>query len=236
MNPQARIGLIIPSSNRLAEPQFQHYSPPGVGVHVTRLRMTGRWHKPLSELKDTIAEAAAALSDTNPGLILFNCTASSMEEGLAGEAHVLEVIQKASGCPAITTGQAITEALKLLRLKKLVLISPYVKQTNQHEIHYLQEAGFEVIHDMGLGLSGGDDYINVTPKRWKEVAMENSRAEADGYLLSCTNTTMIETIEELEETLKKPVVTSNQAALWASLRRLNITQPISGLGRLFSLT
>lgn len=235
MNPQARIGLIIPSSNRLAEPQFQQYAPPGVGVHVTRLRMTGKWHKPLSELTDAIAEAAGALSDTNPGLILFNCTASSMEEGLTGEARVLEVIQKASGCPAITTGQAITEALKLLRLKKLVLISPYIKQTNQHEIAFLREAGFEVIHDLGLGLRGGDDYINVTPERWREIAVKNSRAEADGYLLSCTNTTMIETIEKLERSLKKPVVTSNQAALWASLRRLGIKQSVKGLGRLFAL-
>jgi len=235
MNPQARIGLIIPSSNRLAEPQFYKYAPAGVGVHVTRLRMTGKWHKPLNELKEAIAEAAAALSDTNPGLILFNCTASSMEEGLAGEAHVLEVIQKAGGCPAITTGQAITEALKLLRLKKLVLISPYIKETNQHEVHYLREAGFEVIHELGLGLSGGDEYINVTPQRWKEIALQNARPEAEGYLLSCTNTTMIEVIEELEQSLKKPVVTSNQAALWASLRRLNISQPAAAPGRLFRL-
>jgi len=235
MNPQPRIGLIIPSSNRLAEPQFQKYAPPSVGVHVTRLRMTGKWHKPLNELDNAIAEAAAALSDTNPGIILFNCTANSMEEGLAGEAHVLEVIQKASGCPAITTGQAITEALKLLRLKKLVLISPYIKQTNQHEVHFLREAGFEVIHDLGLGLHGGDEYINVTPKRWKEIALENSRTEADGYLLSCTNTTMIEVIEDLERRLKKPVVTSNQAALWASLQKLGVKARPNGLGQLFSL-
>lgn len=234
MNPQARIGLIIPSSNRLAEPQFQQYAPPGVGVHVTRLRMTGKWHKPLNELTNAIAEAAGALSDTNPGLILFNCTASSMEEGLRGEAHVLEVIQKASGCPAITTGQAITEALKLLRLKKLVLISPYIKETNQHEIAFLREAGFEVIHDLGLGLRGGDDYINVTPERWKEIAVQNSRAEADGYLLSCTNTTMIEVIEDLEQSLNKPVVTSNQAALWAALKRLGVRERPKGLGQLFA--
>jgi maleate cis-trans isomerase len=40
MNPQARIGLIIPSSNRLTEPQFHRFAPPGFGIHATRLRMT----------------------------------------------------------------------------------------------------------------------------------------------------------------------------------------------------
>ena len=235
MNPQSRIGLIVPSSNCLAEEQFHKYAPAGVDVQVTRLRMTGKWHKPLNEIKDAIAEAAAALSDTNPGVIVFNCTANSMEGGLAGEARVREVIQEASGCLAITTGQAITEALKLFQLKKLVLISPYVAATNQHEIRFLSEAGFDVIHDLGLGLRGGAQYINVTPQRWKEIALENIRPEADGYLLSCTNTTMIEAIEELEQSLKKPVVTSNQAVLWASLGRLNIRQPTTGLVRLFRM-
>ena len=235
MNPQSRIGLIVPSSNCLAEEQFHKYAPAGVDVQVTRLRMTGKWHKPLNEIKDTIAEAAAALSDTNPGVIVFNCTANSMEGGLAGEARVREVIQEASGCLAITTGQAITEALKLFQLKKLVLISPYVAATNQHEIRFLSEAGFDVIHDLGLGLRGGAQYINVTPQRWKEIALENIRPEADGYLLSCTNTTMIEAIEELEQSLKKPVVTSNQAVLWASLRKLGVNARPNGLGQLFNL-
>lgn len=230
-----RIGLIIPSSNRLTEPQFHRYAPPGVGVHVARLRMTGKWHRPLTKLKSAIAEAAAALSDVKPGIVVFHCTASSMEEGLAGEAGVIETIRKASGCPTITTGQAITEALKYLGIKKLVLISPYVKTTNEHEVHYLGEAGFEVVHEIGLGLSGSDEYIAVPPERWMEIVWENRRAEADGYLLSCTNTTMIEMIEEAERRLQKPVVTSNQATLWACLRRLGISEPLSGPGRLFSL-
>ena len=46
MNAQAHIGLIIPSSNRLTEPQFNRYAPPGVDTHVTRLRMTGKFRKP----------------------------------------------------------------------------------------------------------------------------------------------------------------------------------------------
>jgi maleate cis-trans isomerase len=46
------------------------------------------------------------------------------------------------------------------------------------------------------------------------------RGEADGYFLSCTNTTQIEAIEELEAALGKPVVSSNQAVLWGAVRRL----------------
>ncbi len=195
--------------------------------------MTGKWHRPLPELKGAIAEAARVISDAKPAVIVFHCTATSMEEGLAGEAHLVEEIQRSSGCPTITTGQAVREALRHLGVKKLVLISPYVEKTNQLEHQYMREAGFEVIHDLGLGLTGGDQYITVTPERWKEIVLENARPEAEGYFLSCTNTTMIEVIEECEQRLNRPVVTSNQATLWACLQRLGLARYIAGLGRLF---
>jgi maleate cis-trans isomerase len=235
MRPPARIGLIIPSSNRLTEPQFHRYAPPELAIHVTRLRMTGPWHKPLKQLKEAIAEAARALADVRPEIIVFHCTASSMEDGLGGDAAVAAWIEEAGGCAAMTTGQAITRALEGLGVGKLVLISPYVKKTNEHEIRYLSEAGFEVVHDFGLGLSGGDEYIDVTPRRWIEIVAENVRPEAEGYVLSCTNTTMIETIEEAEKLTKKPVVTSNQAVLWACMRKLNIDGKVEGGGKLFAL-
>ncbi len=229
-----RIGLIVPASNTAAEVQFRRYAPADVGVHVTRLRMTGQWQRPLRQLDEPLADAAAMLSDTSPGVIVFHCTANSMQEGLEGEAHILEVMEKASGCPALTTGLAIREALARLQLRKLVLISPYVKATNEHESEFLGEAGFEVIHDLALGLSGGgDEYLRITSRQWTDLTLANRRAEADGYFLSCTATTMIEAVEELEERLQKPVVNSNQAVLWAALRRLEITAPIAGLGRLF---
>ena len=233
MNPQPRIGLIIPSSNRLTEPQFQRYVPPGIGVHVTRLRMTGKFRKPPGELKLALAEAAAAISDIKPGVIVFHCTANSMEEGLAHEAALVETIQSASGCPAITTAQAIREAFAQLGIKKLVLISPYVKETNEHEVNYLKETGFTVLHELGLGLES-EGYSQVTPEQWIKTVKENTRPDADGYFLSCTNTRMIETIGDLERDLRKPVVTSNQATLWACLRRLGYAQSVIGLGGLFN--
>ena len=37
--PRARMGLIIPSVNTYSEPQFNHYAPDGLGIHVARARV-----------------------------------------------------------------------------------------------------------------------------------------------------------------------------------------------------
>ncbi len=232
MNPPAAIGLIIPSSNRLTEPQFNTYSPPGVGVHVTRLRMTGKFRKPLSELKRPLTEAAEALSDVKPGVIVFHCTANSMEQGAAHEKALVEIIEQASGCPTMTTAQAITQAFDHCGIKKLVLISPYIQSTNQLEVNYLTEKGYTVLHEVGLGLET-HAYAAVTPQEWRNVTKKNSRMDADGYFLSCTNTRMIEAIENLEKDLSKPVINSNQATLWACLKHLGVKDHNLRLGRLF---
>jgi maleate isomerase len=123
MTTQPCIGLIIPSGNRLTEPQFNTYLPGGVGAHVTRLRMAGKFRKPLAELKPALIEAAEALSDIRPSVIVFHCTANSMESGLAHEKAIVEIIEHASGCPTITTAQALTQAFDHVGIKNLVLIS-----------------------------------------------------------------------------------------------------------------
>ncbi|HEY7316628.1 MAG TPA: hypothetical protein VIE89_03570 [Candidatus Binatia bacterium] len=231
MNTPPRIGLIIPSGNRMTEPQFNRYAPLGLGIYITRLRMTGPWRKPPSELKRSLTEAAEALSDTKPDMIVFHCTANSMENGLAHEAGLVETIQSASGCATITTAQAIRQAFAQLGIKKLVLISPYVQATNAHEVQYLGEAGFTVLHELGLGLDS-DGYSAVTPDEWIKITKENTRPDADGYFLSCTNTRMIEAIDRLEQDLNKPVVSSNQATLWACLKKLGIAREHRIPGRL----
>ena len=227
------IGLIIPSANRLTEPQFHAYLPAGVTAHVTRLRMAGKFRKPLEQLKPSLIEAAEALSDIKPSMIVFHCTANSMESGLDHEKAIVDIIEQASGCPTITTAQAITKAFDQVGMKKLVLISPYVQATNQLEVNYLSECGYTVLHELGLALDS-HAYSTVTPQEWKKVVKDNQRSDADGYFLSCTNTRMIEAITDLERDLNKPVVNSNQATIWACLKKIGMRPSDPRLGRLFS--
>jgi len=215
--PTARIGLIIPSVNRLTEPQFTHFAPPGLGIHVTRARIAGKWRKPVTELAPIIAHAAGALADASPDLIVYHCTDSSMREGLDGERRILDIVRHESGIEAVSTSALVVEALNVLGNKKLVIISPY--QDNDVIIAYLQSCSFTVVHDVALRLPGHESSA-APPQRWVQTTLDNARDDADGYFLSCTNTTQIEAIEELEAMLGKPVVSSNQAVLWGAVKRL----------------
>jgi maleate isomerase len=215
--PAARIGLIIPSVNRLSEPQFTHFAPPGLGVHVTRARIAGKWRKPITELAPIIAQAAGALADANPDLIVYHCTDSSMREGLDGERRILDIVRRETGIEAVSTSAMVVDALNALGIKKLVIVSPY--QDNDVITAYLQSSGFTVVHEVALNLPGHES-SSASPERWVDSTLANARGEADGYFLSCTNTTQIEAIEDLEAALGKPVVSSNQAVLWGAVKRL----------------
>jgi maleate isomerase len=234
---KARIGLIIPSSNRMTEPQFHRYAPAGIALHVARVQMIGRHKKPIAALLDDVGRAASSLADARCDPIVFHCTATSMGEGPEGEAALVRRAMTESGAECFSTAQAILEALKSLGMRRVVLFSPYPQVTNDHEKSFLAVHGIEVVSDVALAAGMSDDYIRVPATRWIELAREYARVPADGYFLSCTNTTQIEAVETIERESGKPAVNSNQATLWASLKRLALPDGVPrivGLGRLFA--
>ena len=235
-DPRARIGLIVPSVNRMSEPQFNHFAPAGLAVHVARARITGPWRKPAVEMKDEIARSAAALADTSPDLIVYHCTDSSMREGRTGERTLIDIVHDATGIDTVATSALVIEAMRALGITSVVLLSPY--QSNDVIVRYLAENGVAVRHEVALRLTG-HEFAGVTPAQWLALAREHDRADADAIFLSCTNTTQIEAIEDIELALGKPVVNSNQAVLWGALKRLGdklgAPAPIPHLGRLMAL-
>src|ERR1700685_750738 len=129
--PRARIGLIIPSVNRMTEPQFNHYAPEGVGISAAPGRVAGQPGKTVAELTDEIAHAAGTLADAEPDLIVFHCTNTSMKEGADGEARIINLIEKTTGIEALSTSSLVKDALRALGLKRLVLLSPYMSHRSE---------------------------------------------------------------------------------------------------------
>ena len=152
----ARVGLIIPSSNRMVEQDMIPHVPAPVQAHVMRLRMTGPHHVPLAQLLPRIEEATRTLMDAKCDVVVFHCTAASMEAGLDGEAQALAAVTRAGAPHATTTATAIRRAFAALGARRIVLVTPYGARTTAEEAAFLRSAGCEVLHAVGHDLGGSD--------------------------------------------------------------------------------
>lgn len=229
----ARIGLIIPSSNRMVEQEMVRHVPPGVTVHVARLRMTGAHRVTLDALIPQVEQAAGLLTDARCDVVVFHCTANSTSEGAPGEAKLLTALLQAGAPHVTTTATAIRHALDVLGARRLVLLTPYSAHVTAEEAGFLREAGYEVVHAHGFAMAGSDEYCATPPQFWRDRALEAARPDADAYFLSCANISVFPVIEAIEQELDRPVVTSNQAVIWEALSLLNIGDRSNCRGRLF---
>ena len=233
-SPMARVGLIIPSSNRMVEQEMARFFQPGVTLHVARLRMTGPHHVPLDQLLPRIEEATRTLTDAKCDVVAFHCTATSMEEGMAGEERVLAAVARA-GAPQVTsTATAIRRAFDALGARRIVLVTPYSQHTTDEEAAFLRAAGCEVLHAVGHDLAGSDAYCATPPEFWRDSTIAAARPDADAYLVSCANIAALGVIDALEQRLDAPVITSNQAILWDALARIAHDDVSACPGRLFT--
>ena len=160
----ARVGLIIPSSNRMVEQEMVHAFPDGVHPHITRLRMTGPNRMGHDQLIPRVEEATRSLADAKCDVVAFHCTANSMEEGQDGEARILAAVAGSGARHATTTATAIRRALDALGARKIVLVTPYSQAVTDHEAEFLNDAGYEVIYAKGYELAGSDAYCATPPE------------------------------------------------------------------------
>jgi maleate isomerase len=228
-----RIGLIIPSSNRMVEQEMVRHLPPGAVAHVARLRMTGAHRVPIAQLLPRVEDAAATLIDARCEVVAFHCTANSTAEGLAGEAKLAAALRHAGAPKVTTTASAIRGALDALRARRIVLVTPYSAHTTAEEAAFLKAAGYDVVDARGFALKGSDEYCAAPAHFWRDRALEAARPDADAYLISCANISVFPVIETIEQQLGRPVVTSNQAVLWHALWMLGESDRRHCPGRLF---
>lgn len=223
--------MLVPSGNVVIEPQVNAMLPPGVAVYVTRLPLRGSAEAELLAMAENVEAAAGLLAHAGVGLIAFNCTAVSTYSK-AMEADIKRRIGEAASLPALATSEALVHALKTLKAKKVVLLTPYIREVNDREVIFLEEAGFEVLSETGLGLNTNTEMAALPPQTWIDLARKHRDDRADAYLISCTAVRSAEVIDALERELGRPVVTSNQAITWRCLRAGGVEDRVEGFGAL----
>ena len=230
---RARLGFILMSTDLACEADCMDMAPDGVAVHFTRLKTDDHTtNETLARHIDDMADAAARLQpDMRPEVISYCCTSGSI---ICGEQSVFREIRK--GAPwaqpmCIVTG--VMDALREVGAQKIVVGTPYLDEINTAEAAYLAQAGFDVLDIQGLQLATGVEFGRVTPGYWKQFALDLDRPDADAIFMSCSGIRALEVVDEIEQIVGKPVITSNQAQFWSCLRRAGIMDELQGFGQIF---
>ena len=231
---RAKIGFILMSTDLAAESDFFDISPKDVAIHITRLKTDEHTtNETLSKHIEFMADAASRIQpDTKPEVISYSCTSGSI---VIGEEKIKEEIKK--GAPytiPMTLVTGVVDALRELKVKNLVVGTPYLDEINTKEAEFLNNKGFSVLNIQGLNLTKGIEFGTVTPDYWIKFAEEINEESADAIFLSCGGIRSTEVIDQIEQITGKPVITSNQAQMWSCLRRAGVEDQISGFGKLFN--
>jgi len=214
--------------------------PEGFSLHTSRVLQAIETEEELIRMTDYARRAVEELATADVDLILYGCTSGSFLKGEEFNTELTKDLSEFTGIKVITTSSALKLALEALSAYKICLITPYPKETNEKGRRWLESLGFSVIQIVELIESSYAKPVEnlkigkLVPELVYAKIKAHHPVEIDAMVISCTNLRTIEIIDILEEDFGVPVVTSNQASLWAAMRRVGFRRIIGGFGQLLT--
>ncbi len=231
-----RVGLVVLATDHTTERDFARICPrEGVGVYVNRIAYENpTTPENLARMQPRLSEAAAMiLPGESLDALYYSCTAASV---LLGDEAVQAALNKSKpGVPVITPPLAVRRALKKLEAKRISILTPYLPETGGLFADYFSDHGFDVLNVVCLGFEDDREMARIGLRDIVAAAREAVAAEAEALFISCTALRGAQVAGEIEGEIGRPVITSNQASIWLSLRTIGFNKPVSGFGRLLTL-
>ena len=234
------LGLLVPSADLVVEQDFRNTLPPDVGTHVARM-FQGR--EPVSNLEnlqrilDAAETAAELVSHAKPEMVIFCGTSASFMHGKGSDEGLSARISAASGgLPSTNTTSASVEALEALGVRSLFFFSPYPVPAHRLGVRFFGDSGFDIAGDDTFECRMSLDIPAVRPDDivTRLARQRGTIRHCDAVFISCTNFRALPVVERLEQEFGIPVVSANQATIWAGLRGLGIApNSVQDAGELF---
>jgi maleate isomerase len=231
-------GALIPSTNTTVEIEYSHLLPAEIcQAHYGRLMSASKTKSPFSPPLDADVEYQSKLLATaRVELIALIQTSACLFADDYDETTCARITAASGGVPALTSAMAIGEAIRALGVRHVALVSPYSEEVNARARHY-----FEVKHGLKIaaleGFAAKDSYMigMLGPENARDAFARIDRPGIEAFIVPGGNFPTMASIPAWEGEFKKPVVTTNQAVVWAMLRRLGGKDRMPGLGKLLEM-
>jgi maleate isomerase len=225
-------GMLIPSTNTTCEIEFGRL-PLDLQVHTARLGKDGStpFHPSLDA--DVIYQSKM-LGDARVEVIALIQTSASLFADDYDAVTIKRMIE-ASKVPALTSAQAIGRALRALGTLRVAIATPYSEEViGRAKRYYETKFGVSVIATQSLGATDSYAIGKMDPNAVPAAFDRIDRPDVEALMVPGGNFPTMDSIAAWEQRYGKPVITTNQATLWAILKHMKISTPLDGRGRLLA--
>jgi len=229
------VGIIKPTMRSGSLEEFIRLLPEGIGVIPMYLNIRRGTEDEFREVMQAFEAKVGELAELKVDLIHPEGAPPFMIHGYKGEREIVKKWEKKHKIPIVTSGMTQVEALRALKVKKVVGVTYFSGKINNTFSRYFIQAGFNVVTMAGISvpfedvgrLSSQEVYAHI-----RKAFLKYPQAEAIYMLGSGWRT--LDIISLLEQDLQVPVIHSVTARVWAIQKRLHVRQPIKGYGRLLA--
>ncbi|MDR7093245.1 maleate cis-trans isomerase family protein [Hydrogenophaga laconesensis] len=242
-----RIGQIVPSSNTTMETEIpamlrlrEQVLPERFTFHSARMRMKHVKKEELAAMDAESDRCALELSDARVDVLGYACLVAIMAMGRGyhrqSQARLGEAtVSNQGAAPVVTSAGALVDALKVMGVKRIALVAPYMVPLTELVIDYIQNEGFEVSDWRALEIPDNLEVGRHDPSKLPGIVAGMKTDDVDAIVLSaCVQMPSLPAIAQVEALTGKPVVTAAVATTYAMLGALGIEQVVPGAGALLS--
>ena len=230
---RAAIGLIVLAPDSTIEHEYRAILPlDGVALYINRIPFPNEvTPETLAAMEGELIDGAALI---HPGrrldVLAYGCTSGTI---VIGEDKVFSKLRQVR--PGIECTSPMTAGVagcKALGAKSLALITPYTRDINEMFRDFVEERGVRVPVLATFNNADDEEVARIDQASIRNAILEVGRVEVDAVFVSCSSLYVSPVIEECEAALGKPVMSSDQAMAWHSMRLAGLDDKVPGFGRL----
>jgi maleate isomerase len=226
-----RIGYIGPGALSTAAYDFYLVAPEGVGLFAVTNPIED-WRDDEYERSLASAEKSAKyLASVHVDFIVHVGVPLVVSQGPQYMRELLGRIKAQTGLPASTTINSGAEALRSLGAQKVMVLSPFPRETHERILSFLSEEGFTVAAEARLESKFKDLYL-ISPREVYDFMTRAVRAapKVDAVFAPCPQWHAFELTPYLELDTGLPFVSGDACDFWYAFKSLGIRGVKRGYG------
>lgn len=237
-----KLGIVIPSTNSIVQPETDAMRPPGVTNHIGRIHIGDlpltndtEFASMVEAIAPDLYGAVDRVMTCRPAHLIMAMSIPTFWGGVAGAEQLRARMEARAGVAVSLGSLACAEALrKFADVRRIGILTPYQPIGDAHVARFFEQGGWRVGAVHSLKRPSEVQIGHATEKDMRDGLKALAAQGVDAVVQAGTDLAMADLAGEAERWLGLPVIAINVATYWSALRRNGIADKVRGFGTLLA--